>query len=108
MTVGLKSWKVSRYQQAAVHDFRSARQWISVWDNRPVEIYGTIVGSARGGADQTAHISREDDPLAHYSHDTNLFLVPDPQYRWTVGTANYYSSAESDSELAFGRIELEW
>src|SRR5215831_3535045 len=25
MTVGLKSWKVSRYQWEAVHDFRSAR-----------------------------------------------------------------------------------
>jgi len=29
MTVGLKSWKVSRYQWEAVHDFRSARQLLS-------------------------------------------------------------------------------
>ena len=88
---------------------RSDPEWISVWDNRPVEIYGTILGSGGGGADQTAHISREDDPLMHYGHDTNLFLVPDAAYRWTVGTANYFSnSEEGDSDAALGRIEMEW
>ena len=87
---------------------RSDPEWISVWDNRPVEIYGTILPSTAGGADQHAIISHEDDPLQHYAHDSNLFLVPDPQYRWTIGTTNYYSGGESDSELALGRIEIEW
>jgi uncharacterized protein (TIGR03437 family) len=87
---------------------RSDPEWISVWDNRPVEIYATVVDTGGDGAEQAAHISHEDDPLAHYAHDTNLFLVPDPQYRWTIGTANYIANTESDSDLELGRIELEW
>ncbi len=47
-----------------------------MWDNRPVEIYGAILETDGEGANQPAHVSREDDPITHYAHDTNLFLVP--------------------------------
>ncbi len=74
---------------AAYSPERSDPNWISVWDTRPVEIYGTVTEVAPGGANQPARISYEDDPLRHYAHDTNFYLLPDPKYRWTVGTANY-------------------
>lgn len=87
---------------------RSDPNWISVWDNRPVSVYGTVTEIGAGGANQPARITYEDDPLTHYAHDTNFYLLPDPQYRWTVGTANYYSTGEDDSGVALGRIEVEW
>lgn len=82
--------------------------WISVWDNRPVEIYGTVVATGAGGANQASRISYEDDPITHYAHDVNAYLEPDPRYRWTVGTANYASAGEDDAGVALGRIEVEW
>ena len=88
---------------------RADPEWISVWDNRPVEAYGTILSGDAAGGDQPAHISREDDPITHYGHDTNIFLTPDPQYRWLIGTANYFANqAESDAEAGLARIEVEW
>ena len=87
---------------------RSDPTWISVWDNRPVEIYGTVAGTGGNGANQPAHISYEDDPITHYAHDANVYLQPDPQYSWTVGTANYATGGEADADVALGRIEIEW
>ena len=87
---------------------RSDPNWISVWDNRPVGVYGKVTETGAGGANQPARVTFEDDPLTHYAHDTNFYLLPDPQYRWTVGTANYYSNGEDDSGIALGRIEVEW
>ncbi len=87
---------------------RSDPNWPSVWDNRPVGVYGSAAGAGSGGANQPARISFEDDPLTHYAHDTNFYFLPDPLYRWTVGTANYYSNGEDDSGVALGRIEVEW
>ncbi|HWC95836.1 MAG TPA: hypothetical protein VG456_03785, partial [Candidatus Sulfopaludibacter sp.] len=87
---------------------RSDPEWISVWDNRPAQIYGTVGGVTPTGANQVAHISFEDDPLAHYAHDVNAILQPDPQYLWTVGTANYYQNPNEDGTDRPGRIELEW
>lgn len=82
--------------------------WISVWDSLPVGVYGTVTEIGAGGANQPARVTYEDDPLSHYAHDTNFYLLPDPQYRWTVGTANYDSTGEDDSGVALGRIEVEW
>src|SRR4029077_19647846 len=45
---------------------RSDPTWISVWDNRPVEIYGTVAGTGADGANQPSRISYEDDPIPHY------------------------------------------
>lgn len=87
---------------------RSDPNWISVWDNRPVQIYGMAAGTSAGGANQPARVSYEDDPITHYAHDVNVYLQPDPQYRWTVGTANYSSSGEDEAGVALGRIEVEW
>lgn len=87
---------------------RSDPNWISVWDSRPVEIYGQVASAQSDGDSQPARISYEDDPLTHYAHDTNFYVIPDPQYRWTVGTANYYSNGEDEGGGALGRIEVEW
>ena len=87
---------------------RSDPEWISVWDNRPVGAYGTILATDEGGADQPSRVSHEDDPITHYAHDSNYFLVPDAQYRWMIGTANYYSDEAGESPSEQGRIELEW
>ena len=87
---------------------RSDPNWISVWDNRPVEIYGTVAEAGAGGANQPSRISFEDDPLTHYAHDANFYLLPDVDYRWTVGTANYFSNGEDEGGTALGRIEVEW
>ena len=87
---------------------RSDPNWITVWDNRPVQIYGVAAGTQAGGANQPSRISYEDDPITHYAHDVNVYLEPDPQYRWTVGTANYDSAGEDEAGVALGRIEIEW
>lgn len=87
---------------------RSDPNWPSVWDKLPVALYGTVAPVTSGGANQPSRISWEDDPLTHYAHDTNFYLMPDAAYRWTVGTANYFSSGEDDSGLALGNIEVEW
>jgi uncharacterized protein (TIGR03437 family) len=87
---------------------RSDPNWPSVWDNLPVALYGTVAPVTGGGANQPSRISWEDDPLTHYAHDTNFYVTPDPAYRWTIGTANYFSSGEDDSGVALGRIEVEW
>ncbi|MFN7998812.1 MAG: hypothetical protein U0Q18_34630 [Bryobacteraceae bacterium] len=87
---------------------RSDPNWISVWDNRPVGIYGTITATDAGGANQPARVSFEDDPITHYAHDTNFYLLPDLPYLWTVGTANDFSNGEDESGVALGRIEVEW
>jgi uncharacterized protein (TIGR03437 family) len=86
---------------------RSDPEWISVWDNRPVEIYATVSGAVSDPGEQRARISFEDDPLAHYAHDLNAFLDPDPGYRWTLGTSNYFLNPSESAEET-GRIELEW
>ena len=93
---------------AAYSPERSDPNWISVWDNRPAGIYGTVAGAEAGGASQPARVSFEDDPITHYAHDTNFYLQPDPQYLWTVGTANYANSGEDDAGVSLGRIEVEW
>jgi hypothetical protein len=87
---------------------RSDPNWISVWDGRPTEIYGTVAGTGAVGANQPSRISYEDDPITHYAHDVNVYLQPDPPYRWTIGTANYSSAGEDDAGVALGRIEIEW
>ncbi len=87
---------------------RNDPEWISVWDNRPVEIYGVVAATGADGGDQPSRISFEDSPLTHYAHDVNTYLQPDPSYRWTVGTANYSSTGEADADIALGRIEIEW
>ncbi|HLK50705.1 MAG TPA: hypothetical protein VKT49_21340 [Bryobacteraceae bacterium] len=87
---------------------RTDPNWPSVWDNLPVGLYGTVAPVTGGGANQPSRISWEDDPITHYAHDTNFYLMPDSAYRWTVGTANYFSSGEDDSGVAIGRVEVEW
>jgi hypothetical protein len=71
-------------------------------------LYGTVAESESDGANQPARISYEDAPSTHYAHDTNMYVVPDPDYRWTVGTANYYSQGEDVAAIALGRNEIEW
>lgn len=93
---------------AAYSPERSDPNWITVWDNRPVGVYGAVTEIGAGGGNQPGRVSYEDDPLTHYAHDTNFYLLPDPNYSWTVGTANYYSNGEDDSGVALGRIEVEW
>jgi uncharacterized protein (TIGR03437 family) len=87
---------------------RADPNWVSVWDNRPVQIYGTVAAVNAGGADQPSRVSYEDDPITHYAHDVNVYLLPDQQYRWVIGTANYASNGEDEAGVALGRIEVEW
>lgn len=87
---------------------RTDPNWLSVWDGRPVEAYGTVAVTETDGANQPARVSFEDDPITHYAHDAIMFLLPDPQYRWTMGTANYYGNEEDKGGVALGRIKLEW
>jgi hypothetical protein len=87
---------------------RSDPNWLSVWDELPVEIYGTIAVTDADGSNQPARVSFEDDPMAHYAHDVTMFLEPDAQYRWVVGDANYYAGEQDESAAEQGRIEVEW
>src|SRR5262249_32250701 len=81
-------------------------EWLTVWDERPVEVYGTIAPLPNPD-EQPAVISHTDNPATHYGHDSNMSLVPDSAYRWLIGTANYYGGEEEgSSELK--RLKVEW
>ncbi|PYQ14049.1 MAG: hypothetical protein DMF80_13415 [Acidobacteria bacterium] len=82
---------------------RTDPQWISVWSEAPVAVYGTI--AATGGKEQPSFISHEDFPGNHYAHDADLMLLPDQEYRWILGSANFNGDLEAAST---GRIEVEW
>ncbi len=81
-------------------------EWPAVWDELPVEAYGTIAPTDSNGAHQPSQISPSDNPPTHYGHDATFFLVPDSAYRWLIGTSNYYAGEAGSAEL--GRLELEW
>jgi hypothetical protein len=80
-------------------------EWLTVWDERPVEVYGTIASVGAGGGDQTSLISPSDAPPTHYAHDGIFFLTPDGSYQWLIGTSNYYGG---DAGAEIGRLEVEW
>lgn len=79
-------------------------EWPTAWSERPVELYGTVPAAGADANDLTSRISPSDNPPTHYAHDTTVYVDPDPEYRWQVGTSNYY--AGEGAELR--RIELEW
>jgi hypothetical protein len=81
-------------------------EWITVWDERPVELYGTIAPAGSEGREQPSRITSSDNPATHYGHDANFFVVPDPAYVWVLGTSNYHAGEADSPEL--GRIEIEW
>ena len=80
-------------------------EWMSVWDERPVAFYATVAETDHGPTNQPAFITHSDYPSTHYAHDVNLLLVPDQDYRWLLGDANFADAAES---AGIGRIEWEW
>jgi hypothetical protein len=80
-------------------------EWLTVWDERPVELYATVA-PLEDPEEQPALVSHTDNPVTHSGHDSNSFLIPDPGYRWLIGTANYYSDDEEANEN--GRLEVEW
>jgi hypothetical protein len=80
-------------------------EWPTVWDERPVEVYGTISHVGEDGGDQSSLISPSDAPPTHYAHDSIFFLTPDTAYQWLIGTSNYYAG---DATAELGRIEVEW
>src|SRR6266849_5045387 len=90
---------------------RTDPEWISVWDEKPAGVYATIAetdGNNQANTDgnnQPAFISHEDWPGGHYAHDVNQMLVPDPEYRWVLTTANFYGSSNAVNR---GRTEFEW
>jgi hypothetical protein len=84
---------------------RTDPEWVSVWSLAPVGIYATVAPTNDRGIEQPAHIAHHDYPPAHFAHDWNLQLVPDPDYMWVLGTVNFLGEAD-DPET--GRIELEW
>ena len=80
-------------------------EWMSVWDERPVSLYATVAETDSDGDNQPDIIAHHDIPSSHYAHDANLLLVPDPEYQWVLGTANF-EGTPGDHDT--GRIEFEW
>jgi hypothetical protein len=58
-------------------------------------------------ANQPSFIAHADLPFTHYGHDVNMELLPDPQYLWTLGTANFTSETQP-GKANFGKVECEW
>jgi hypothetical protein len=81
-------------------------EWPTTWSETPVELYGVIAPTGANGGDQPARISPSDNPPTHYAHDATFYVLPDPAYRWLVGTANYYEGADDISGR--GTLEVEW
>jgi hypothetical protein len=97
-----------------LHDFSPERtdpEWAAVWDELPVAAYGTVAPTDANGDDQPAQISFSDNPAQHYGHDANFFVVPDLQFRWLIGTTNYFqeaSASRQELQRDLGRLEIEW
>lgn len=83
---------------------RTDPEWPSVWDERPVALYATVAATDTDGGNQPDNIAHHEFPGSHYGHDVNLMLLPDPEYQWVLGTANFVGE-EDDRDT--GRIELE-
>jgi len=102
--------------------------WVSVWDETPVEVYGTVEATGHDfgrvsktqleGNNQPSFVTHEEWPGDHFGHDVNVMLVPDEEYQWVIGTANFYADASPDRFGDVGdfhpdhrenaRLELEW
>jgi hypothetical protein len=76
----------------------------SVWDERPVQCYATVAPTNESGGNQPSLIAYHDYPTNHYAHDINHMLVPDPDFRWLLGTANYEGEPEGRETR---RMEME-
>ena len=103
------NWGVSRGGRDGWLDDKSPErtdpEWLSVWDERPVAMYATVTPTDSRGNNQPDIIAHHEFSGSHYAHDANLLLVPDPEYQWVLGTANF---AGPEGGHATGRIELEW
>ncbi len=80
-------------------------EWISVWSERPVGLYGTVAATNMNGGNQPAIISYQDYPTGHYAHDADVLMIPDDDYKWVLATANFQGA---DEFRGTGRIEWEW
>ena len=84
-------------------------EWISAWNEQPVALYATLAEPAVIASDQPANqpsfISHEDTPNEHYAHDWNMELVPDPDYQWVLGTANFNATP---GHANYASLECEW
>ncbi|MBS1707572.1 MAG: choice-of-anchor D domain-containing protein, partial [Armatimonadetes bacterium] len=80
-------------------------EWTTVWSNAPVKMYGTVAETDDDANNQPELIAYHETPSAHYAHDCNLKIVPDPDYKWVLGTANLQGDPD---EADTNRIELEW
>jgi hypothetical protein len=87
---------------------RTDPEWAALWHEVPVAVYGTIAPTDTNGDNQPALISFEDNPAGHYAHDANFFVVPDTQFRWLIGTSNYYQKRPNEPQRDRGRLEIEW
>lgn len=82
--------------------------WMATWDEKPVGIYARASHTDTNGGNQPAYITHTDFPGDHYAHDYNLLMVPEDEYRWVMGTANYYEIEDGQAGREIGRMELEW
>jgi hypothetical protein len=85
-------------------------EWVTVWSEQPVGLYATVApstlnGTRADGLHQGSHVTYDDYPATHFTHDWNLHLIPDFEYLWTMATEDFQGDAgENDT----GRIEWEW
>jgi hypothetical protein len=81
--------------------------WMSVWSEAPIGLYGTIAETDFDGNNQPSFITHSDFPMDHYAHDGNFMLIPDPDYRWAMGTSNYFRLDGDQPTREIGRMEIE-
>lgn len=81
--------------------------WMSVWDEKPVGIYGECSFTDTDGNNIPSFMRHSEYPGDHYAHDFNIMLVPDEAYRWVLGTANYYNIEDKEPNREYGRLEIE-
>ena len=81
--------------------------WMSVWDERPIGLYGTIADTDFNGNNQPSFITHSDFPFDHYAHDFNSMLIPDHDFLWAMGTSNFYRLADDQPTREIGRMEIE-
>lgn len=87
---------------------RTDPEWISTWSETPVGLYATIaatIAMPTEAANQPSFISHADLPYTHYAHDWNMELLPDPDYLWVLGTANFNTATNNAN---YARLECEW
>jgi hypothetical protein len=72
---------------------------------RPLHSYKILEGVVSSAG---SHVSTEDTPAGHFTHDLNFDVIPDPPFRYLLGRSIRKIPFFPDREVVQSEIEVEW